>query len=513
MSSFRGIKMCAFVGAVLLVAALTAQATIVDDLNKMINTVNNLLTQATNNAKTAAQNAFNDISSTLTNVKNSALNAKQSAEQARTNINQLIDNSLIIYGEDLANPLKALLNCSAGIGTAITETTKIVGLMATASQVIPSELTQAGNAMPATSTAANAAYKETQKAAAALDLLSQKVSAWSGALQALNKETNDIAKAIQEKRFGDLPQQQQELDQARKAYQRAWNELQTQATATQTSLSKARLAVQAAGSAAGVVVSHLGKALDQVTIVVNQVFKARDAFNSGYNTCISAIDGYTNTWNIVVSQARQRFLNTLTAAQRNSILSLDGTVTQAGTLLSSINNAAQLSLDAAQPVVNAASSSITTAVSSVISGFVKWLQGFLTHPWDINITQLQTDLNNLLNTISTEVGKIVNSVYTAANPKKAEAENQLTTLGNLAFQLSQLYQQLSQAASQPTIILKTGFRLVSMTAYALSPIRALTFSMATATTSTKTQLTSYMSAPLQTLSTSITQERKKRKRP
>jgi len=513
MPSFRGIKMCAFVGAVLLVTALTAQATIIDDLNRMINTVNNLLTEATNNAKTAALNAFNDISSTLTNIKNSALNAKQSVGQTMTNINQLIDNSLIIYPEDLANPLQALLNCGAGIGTAITETTKIVGLMVTASQVIPSELTQAGNAMPATSTAATAAYKATQIAAADLDLLSQKVSAWSGALQALNKETNDVAKAIQERRFGDLPQQQQELNQARIAYQRAWDELQTQATATQTSLSKARLAVQTAGSAAGVVVSHLGKALDQVTIVVNQVFKARDAFNSGYNTCISAIDGYTKTWNIVVSQARQRFLNMLPAAQRNSILSLDQTVTQAGTLLSSINNAAQLSLDAAQSVENAAASSITTAVSAIISSFVKLLQGFLTHPWDINITQLQTDLNNLLNTISTEVGNIANAVYTAANPKKTEAENQLATLGNLASQLSQLYQQLYQAASQPTITLKTGFRLVSVTAYALSPTRALTFSMTTAKTSTKTQLTSYVSAPLQTLSASVTRERLKRKRP
>jgi len=144
---------------------------------------------------------------------------------------------------------------------------------------------------------------------------------------------------------------------------------------------------------------------------------------------------------------------------------------------------------------------------------MKFLQGFLTHVWDLNMTRLQADLNNLTSTIAFEVAKVANAVLTAANPKKTEAETQLSSLTAISAQLAQLHQQLNQAASRSTVTLRTGFTLVQPRAVLLSPVKFVALSSTSIQTTTAAQLNATLTTSVQTLSKSVYEERLRRKLP
>ena len=146
----------------------------------------------------------------------------------------------------------------------------------------------------------------------------------------------------------------------------------------------------------------------------------------------TGVSQYVTAWNNALASAKQRFLDSLTQEQRDAIANLNNKIAQADALVTSIGAAVTAALSAALNVVNTAESAISNAVSASITAFMKFLQGFLTHVWDLNMTQLQADLNNLTSTIALEVAKVANAVLTAANPKKTEAETQLSSLTGIS---------------------------------------------------------------------------------
>lgn len=504
--------------AVVLTISVFAQATIIDDLNNLINTVSNLLGQAKSSAKAAAQGSYNTLDSALRTSSNSLTNvsaaAKQSAYDSRANINLLINNSLVINPQDVTAPLQGLLDCIGGIQTAATGTASTLNVVNAAKQVIASELNAAKAAAPIGSTTAAAAVKAVQTAVNETDVLSQRVQAWSAALSRLAKESNDVVLAAQQGRYGDLQREMPEMQQAQTSYQSAWSQLQTQATKTGTALGLARLAVPAAAKGdIATTASHLSKVLDQVGKVVNQVTRDVSVFKSGFDSCMSAVSQYVTAWNNALASARQRFLDSLTQEQRDAIANLNSKVAQVDTLVTGIGAAVTAALAAAQNVVNTAESAIANAVSASITAFMKFLQGFLTHVWDLNMTQLQADLNNLTATVALEVAKVANAVVTAANPKRTEAETQLATLTGISAQLSGLHQQLNQAASRSTVTLRAGFALVQPKTVLLSPVKLVAVSTTSIQTTTAAQLNATLTTSVQVLSKSVSEERLRRKLP
>jgi len=179
--------------AVTFMVALSVRATIFDDLNNLISTVNGLLGQARSSAKAAAQNSYNTLDSALRTSGNSVTNvaaaAKQSAYDSRTNINQLVNNSLVINPQDVTAPLQGLLDCIGAIQASATGTASSLNLITAAKQVIASEMNAAKAAAPIGSTTAATAVKAVQTAVSEADVLSQRVQAWSTALSRLTKET------------------------------------------------------------------------------------------------------------------------------------------------------------------------------------------------------------------------------------------------------------------------------------------------------------------------------------
>ncbi len=503
--------------AVILMVALSVRATIIDDLSNLINTVNGLLGQAKSSAKAAAQNSYNTLDSALRTSSNSVTNvaaaAKQSAYDSRTNINQLVNNSLVINAQDVTAPLQGLLDCIGGIQTAATGTASSLNLITAAKQVIASELSAAKATAPIGSTTAATAVKAVQTAVNEAEVLSQRVQAWTTALSRLAKESNDVVLAAQQGRYGDLQKEVPEMQQAQTSYQTAWSQLQTQATKTGTALAQARPIVQAAKGDAALAVSHLNNVLDQVGKIVTRVAADVSAFRSGYDSCITGVSQYATAWNNALANARQRFLDSLTPEQRDLIANLNTKVAQVDALVTGIGSAVTAALAAALNVVNTAESAIASAVTASITAFVKFLQGFLTHVWDLNMTQVQTDLNNLTATIAQEVVKVAQAVVAAAGPKKAEAEAQLATLTGIADQLAQLHQQLNQAASRPTVTLRTGFTLVQPRTVLLSPVKFVALSTTSIQTTTAAQLNATLATSVQTLSKSVYEERIVRKLP
>jgi len=503
--------------AVVLTISVFAQATIVDDLNNLINTVSNLLGQAKSSAKAAAQGSYNTLDSALRTSSNSLTNvaaaAKQSVYDSRANINQLISNSLIINPQDMTAPLPGLLDCMGGIQTAATGTASTLNMITAAKQVNTSELQAAKAAAPLGSATAASALKAVQTAVNETDVLSQRVQAWSAALSSLAKESNDVVLATQQGRYGDLQKEISEMQPAQASYQSAWSQLQTQATKTGTALSQARLAVPAAKGDIATTASHLSKVLDQVGKVVNQVAMDLSVFKSGFDSCMSAVSQDVTAWTNAMASAKQRFLDSLTQGQRDAIANLNNKVAQADALVSSIGAVVTAALTAAQNVVNTAESAISNAVSASITAFMKFLQGFLTHVWDLNMTQLQADLNNLTATVALEVAKVANAVVTAANPKRTEAETQLATLTGISDQLTLLHQQLNQAASRSTVILRAGFTLVQPKTMLLSPLKMVAVSTTSIQTTTAAQLNATLTTSVQVLSKSVSEERLRRKLP
>ena len=503
--------------AVTFMVALSVRATIFDDLNNLISTVNGLLGQARSSAKAAAQNSYNTLDSALRTSGNSVTNvaaaAKQSAYDSRTNINQLVNNSLVINPQDVTAPLQGLLDCIGAIQTSATGTASTLNLINAAKQVIASELNAAKAAAPIGSTTAATAVKAVQTAVSEADVLSQRVQAWSTALSRLTKETNDVVLAVQQARYGDLQKEVPEMQQAQTSYQSAWSQLQMQATKTGTALAQARQIVQAAQGDAALAVSHLNNVLDQVGKIVTRVAADVSAFRSGYDSCMTAVSKYVTAWNNALASAKQRFLDSLTPEQRDLIANLNNKIAQVDALITSIGAAVTAALSAALNVVNTAESAISNAVSASITVFMKFLQGFLTHVWDLNMTRLQADLNNLTSTIAFEVAKVANAVLTAANPKKTEAETQLSSLTAISAQLAQLHQQLNQAASRSTVTLRTGFTLVQPRAVLLSPVKFVALSSTSIQTTTAAQLNATLTTSVQTLSKSVYEERLRRKLP
>ena len=233
--------------AVVLIFSISARANIVDDLNNLINTVSGLLGQAKSSAKAAAQNSYNTLDSALRTSGNSVTNvaaaAKQSAYDSRTNINQLVNNSLVINPQDVTAPLQGLLDCIGGIQTAAAGTANSLNLITAAKQVITSELNAAKATAPLGSTTAASALKAVQTAVTEADALSQRVQAWSAALSRLAKESNDVVLAAQQGRYGDLQKEIPEMQQAQSSYQGAWSQLPPQATKTGNALVQARSVV------------------------------------------------------------------------------------------------------------------------------------------------------------------------------------------------------------------------------------------------------------------------------
>ena len=503
--------------AVVLIFSISARANIVDDLNNLINTVSGLLGQAKSSAKAAAQNSYNTLDSALRTSGNSVTNvaaaAKQSAYDSRTNINQLVNNSLVINPQDVTAPLQGLLDCIGGIQTAAAGTANSLNLITAAKQVITSELNAAKATAPLGSTTAASALKAVQTAVTEADALSQRVQAWSAALSRLAKESNDVVLAAQQGRYGDLQKEIPEMQQAQSSYQGAWSQLQTQATKTGNALVQARSVVQTAKGDAALTASHLSNVLDQVGKIVTRVAADVSAFRSGYDSCITGVSQYATAWNNALANAKQRFLDSLTQEQRDAIANLNNKIAQADALVTSIGAAVTAALSAALNVVNTAESAISNAVSASITAFMKFLQGFLTHVWDLNMTQLQADLNNLTSTIAFEVAKVANAVLTAANPKKTEAETQLSSLTAISAQLAQLHQQLNQAASRSTVTLRTGFTLVQPRTVLLSPVKFVALSTTSIQTTTAAQLNATVTTSVQTLSKSVYEERLRRKLP
>jgi hypothetical protein len=503
--------------AVVLTVSISARATIVDDLSNLINTVSNLLGQAKSSAKAAAQNSYNTLDSALRTSGNSVTNvaaaARQSAYDSRNNINQLVNNSLVINPQDVTAPLQGLLDCIGGIQTAAAGTASSLNLITAAKQAIASELNAAKAAAPIGSTTAATAVKAVQTAVSEADVLSQRVQAWSTALSMLAKESNDVVLATQQGRCGDLQKEIPEMQQAQASYQNAWSQLQAQATKTGTALAQARTVVQAAKGDAGLTASHLSNVLDQAGKIVGRVAADVSAFRSGYDSCVSAVSRYVTAWNSALASAKQRFLDSLTQEQRDAIANLSNKIAQVDALVTSIGAAVTAALSAALNVVNTAESAISNAVSASITAFMKFLQGFLTHVWDLNMTQLQADLNNLTATIALEVAKVANAVITAANPKKAEAETQLATLTGISGQLAQLHQQLNQASSRSTVTLRAGFTLVQPRTVLLSPLKFVAVSTTSIQTTTAAQLNATLTTSVQTLSKSVYEERLRRKLP
>jgi len=503
--------------AAVIAVSTAARANIVDDLNNLINTVNSLLGQAKSSAKAAAQNSYNTLDSALRTSSNSVTNvaaaAKQSAYDSRTNINQLVNNSLVINAQDVAAPLQGLLDCIGGIQTAATGTAGSLNLIAAAKQVIASEMNAAKAAAPIGSTTAATAVKAVQTAVSEADVLSQRVQAWSTALSRLTKEANDVVLAVQQGRYGDLQKEVPEMQQAQTSYQSAWSQLQTQATKTGAALAQARQIVQAAQADAALAVSHLNNVLDQVGKIVTRVAADVSAFRSGYDSCMTAVSKYVTAWNNALASAKQRFLDSLTPEQRDLIANLNAKIVQVDALVTNIGSAVTAALAAALNVVNTAESAIASAVTASITAFVRFLQGFLTHVWDLNMAQVQTDLNNLTATIAQEVVKVAQAVLTAAGPKKTEAEIQLATLTGISDQLAQLHQQLNQAASRSTVTLRTGFTLVQPRTVLLSPVKSVALSSTSIQTTTAAQLNATLTTSVQTLSKSVYEERLRRKLP
>ncbi len=514
MKSIRRTRSCLAVVAVLLVSSTSVNAGAVDDLINLINTVNGLLASAKQQAKAAAQNAYDSLSFALQTAPDSvtsvaAANA-QAARNRRAEINALLDNTIVVPAESLSATLPGIQNCINGMMPAASETVKIIDALTAARPRIRSELDAARRAAPGAFDPIQGSISLTALAVDQLEKLSSKMSTFSGAIQTMSKECNDIILAVSERRYRDLAAEQQHLQQAKQAIQQGLRDVQALAASTQAALGAAKQEVQNAKSSAAVTAGHLQNALNQIAGVLSQVQQATSLFSGGCNTCTTAVDQWITWYSNLMATARQAFLDSLPPEVRSAISSLDQTVSRAESFASAVGTAVGAALAAARAKLYAAESDIATAVSASITAMVKFLQSFLTHSWELNMTQLTADVNNLVTQISTQVAAVAKGVMDAAAPKRTEAETQLNNLAAVNLQLTQLYQRLYQIAVGPTVVLRSGFvlaapRMLTVTAIKVAPVN--TTGLISATSST---LNTSLAPLVQKLSTSVAEERLRR---